>query len=382
MIARLIAAIVLLSCNDSEGRNAPVEQRSSPAAIRLERVGDFRSPVYLTAPAGDPRLFVVEQQGKIQVVKNGRMLTRPFLDITDYVKAGGEQGLLSMAFHPDYRNNGEFFVNFTDKNGDTRVERYKATSNPDIADKSSRKLVIQIDQPYANHNGGHILFGPDNMLYIGMGDGGAGGDPRGNGQNRDALLGKMLRINVSRVEPYSIPDGHPFRAEGTGRPEIWSTGMRNPWRFAFDRVTNLLYIADVGQNEIEEINVEPANAAGLNYGWNTMEGDRCYRGNSCDRSGLTMPRVTYDHSRGACSVTGGFVYRGRRVPSIAGHYFYSDYCAGFLKSFRMQNGTVVDRRDWIPSSSIGHVVSFGEDAAGELYIVSESGVVFRIAGAG
>ena len=382
MIARFLAAIVVLACNDSQARTPSDAQRSGAAAIRLERVGEFRSPVYLTSPPGDTRLFIVEQQGRIQVVKNGSRLSRPFLDISEYVKAGGEQGLLSMAFHPDYRSNGEFFVNYTDKNGDTRVDRFKVSSDADVADESSRKLVIQIDQPYANHNGGHVLFGPDNMLYIGMGDGGAGGDPHRNGQNRNALLGKMLRINVSRVEPYSIPEGNPYRAQGSGRPEIWSTGMRNPWRFAFDRATNLLYIADVGQNEIEEINVEPANAAGLNYGWNIMEGDRCYRGDSCDRAGLTMPKVTYNHSGGAFSVTGGFVYRGRRIPSLAGHYFYSDYCAGFLKSFRMQNGRVVDRRDWIPSSSIGHVVSFGEDAAGELYIVSESGTVFRIAGAG
>jgi Glucose/sorbosone dehydrogenases len=214
-----------------------------------------------------------------------------------------------------------------------------------------------------------------------MGDGGAGGDPHRNGQNRNALLGKLLRLNVSRVEPYSIPQGNPFRGANDAKPEIWATGMRNPWRFAFDRATNLLYIADVGQNEIEEIDVEPASSAGLNYGWNIMEGDRCYRGDSCDRSGLTMPKVTFNHAAGACSVTGGFVYRGKRVPALAGHYFYSDYCAGWLKSFRMQNGSVVDRRDWTPSSNLGHVVSFGEDASGELYILSESGTVFKVVAA-
>jgi glucose/arabinose dehydrogenase len=381
MIKPIIALIAIAACNDTQARPAPNQQRAAINAIRLERVGEFRSPVYLTAPAGDPRLFIVEQQGRIQVVKNGRKLSTPFLDISERVRAGGEQGLLSMAFHPDYRTNGEFFVNFTDRSGDTRVERFKVSSNADVADESSSKLVIGIDQPYSNHNGGLVMFGPDGMLYIGMGDGGAGGDPHRNGQNRNALLGKMLRLNVSRVEPYSIPPGNPFRAASGAKPEIWATGMRNPWRFAFDRATNLLYIADVGQNEIEEINVEPATAAGLNYGWNIMEGDRCYRGDGCDRSGLTMPKVVFNHSGGACSVTGGFVYRGRRIPSIAGHYFYSDYCAGWLKSFRMQNGSVAERRDWIPSSNLGHVVSFGEDAAGELYILSESGFVFRIAGA-
>jgi glucose/arabinose dehydrogenase len=374
-----IAIMSVLACGDSQAR--PAAQRSASNALRLEKIGDFRSPVYLTAPAGDPRLFIVEQAGRIQIVKNGRKLPEPFLDISDRVRSGGEQGLLSMAFHPEYSRNGQFFVNFTDRSGDTRVERFTVSSNPDVANGASTKLVIGIDQPYSNHNGGLVMFGPDGMLYIGMGDGGSGGDPHRNGQNRNALLGKLLRLNVSRVEPYSIPDSNPFRGQSGARPEIWATGMRNPWRFAFDRATNLLYIADVGQNEIEEIDVEPASVAGLNYGWNIMEGDRCYSGSSCDRSGLTMPKVTFNHSGGACSVTGGFVYRGRRMPSIVGNYFYSDYCAGWLKSFRMQNGTVTDRRDWIPSSNLGHVVSFGEDSAGELYILSESGSVFRMAGA-
>jgi len=374
-----VVVVGLAGCSDSQAR--PPAQRAGGNAIRLERVGEFRSPVYLTAPPGDSRLFVVEQQGRIQIVKNGQKLSTPFLDISDRVRSGGEQGLLSMAFHPEYRSNRQFFLNFTDKSGDTRVERFVASTNPDVANESSSKLVIGIDQPYANHNGGLVMFGPDGMLYIGMGDGGAGGDPHRNGQNRNALLGKLLRLNVSRVEPYSIPQGNPFRGANDAKPEIWATGMRNPWRFAFDRATNLLYIADVGQNEIEEIDVEPASSAGLNYGWNIMEGDRCYRGDSCDRSGLTMPKVTFNHAAGACSVTGGFVYRGKRVPALAGHYFYSDYCAGWLKSFRMQNGSVVDRRDWTPSSNLGHVVSFGEDASGELYILSESGTVFKVVAA-
>jgi hypothetical protein len=286
-----------------------------------------------------------------------------------------------MAFHPDYGNNGQFFVNFTDNTGDTRVERFRASRDADVADASSSKLVIEIDQPYSNHNGGHILFGLDGMLYVGMGDGGSGGDPHRNGQNRSSLLGKILRLNVSGAEPYTIPQGNPFSQASAGRPEIWATGMRNPWRLAFDRPTGLLYIADVGQNAQEEINVEPAAAAGLNYGWNIMEGDGCYRSDGCSRDGLTMPKLTFGHGGGACSVTGGFVYRGRRVPAIAGHYFYSDYCAGWIRSFRMQNGAVVDRREW-KTPELGHVVSFGVDAEGELYILTESGKVFRVAGAG
>jgi glucose/arabinose dehydrogenase len=281
MSVKLVAAVALLACMDSQAKPAANSASAgSPAAVqagtlRLEQVSEsFRSPVYLTSPPGDDRLFVVEQAGRIRIVKNGRTLPVPFLDISDRVRSGGEQGLLSMAFHPEYRSNGWFFVNFTDRAGDTRVERIKVSAKPDVADAGSSLLIIGIDQPYSNHNGGLVMFGPDGMLYIGMGDGGSGGDPRRNGQNRNALLGKLLRINVSRTEPYSIPQGNPY-ANGGGRPEVWAIGMRNPWRFAFDRPTGLLYIADVGQNELEEIDVEPASKAGINYGWNVMEADQC-----------------------------------------------------------------------------------------------------------
>ena len=373
----LALAIAFFACADSQAKSSAASPDQPAGTIRLEQVdGRFRNPVYLASPPGDSRLFIVEQAGRIRIVKNGQALSEPFLDIADRVRSGGEQGLLSVAFHPDYRTNGYFYVNFTDRSGDTRVERFKVSANPDVADPASSKLVIGIDQPYANHNGGLVMFGPDGMLYVGMGDGGSGGDPHGNGQNRNALLGKILRLDVSS-EPYGIPVGNPRTG---GRAEIWAIGMRNPWRFAFDRQTGLLYVADVGQNEIEEIDVESATEPGLNYGWNIMEGDHCYRSSSCDREGLVMPKVTYNHSGGACSVTGGFVYRGRRIPSLAGHYFYSDYCAGWLRSFRMMNGAVTDRRDWKTSENLGHVVSFGEDSSGELYILTEGGKVLRIAG--
>ena len=373
----LALAIAFFACADSQAKSSAASPEQPGGTIRLEQVdGRFRNPVYLASPPGDSRLFIVEQAGRIRIVKNGQALSEPFLDIADRVRSGGEQGLLSVAFHPDYRTNGYFYVNFTDRSGDTRVERFKVSANPDVADPASSKLVIGIDQPYANHNGGLVMFGPDGMLYVGMGDGGSGGDPHGNGQNRNALLGKILRLDVSS-EPYGIPVGNPRTG---GRAEIWAIGMRNPWRFAFDRQTGLLYVADVGQNDIEEIDVESATEPGLNYGWNIMEGDHCYRSSSCDREGLVMPKVTYNHSGGACSVTGGFVYRGRRIPSLAGHYFYSDYCAGWLRSFRMMNGAVTDRRDWKTSENLGHVVSFGEDSSGELYILTEGGKVLRIAG--
>ena len=373
----LALAIAFFACADSQAKSSAASPEQPAGTIRLEQVdGRFRNPVYLASPPGDSRLFIVEQAGRIRIVKNGQALSEPFLDIADRVRSGGEQGLLSVAFHPDYRTNGYFYVNFTDRSGDTRVERFKVSANPDVADPASSKLVIGIDQPYANHNGGLVMFGPDGMLYVGMGDGGSGGDPHGNGQNRNALLGKILRLDVSS-EPYGIPVGNPRTG---GRAEIWAIGMRNPWRFAFDRQTGLLYVADVGQNEIEEIDVESATEPGLNYGWNIMEGDHCYRSSSCHLEGLVMPKVTYNHSGGACSVTGGFVYRGRRIPSLAGHYFYSDSCAGWLKSFRMMNGAVTDRRDWKTSENLGHVVSFGEDSSRELYILTEGGKVLRIVG--
>jgi glucose/arabinose dehydrogenase len=352
----------------------------SATTMRLEQVGDrFRSPVYVTSPPGDSRLFVVEQAGRIRVVRNGQTLDQPFLDISPRVRSGGEQGLLSMAFHPDYRANGWFYVNFTDRNGDTRIERFKAGANPDVADPGSRRLVMTIDQPYSNHNGGLVMFGPDGMLYVGMGDGGSGGDPRRNGQNPRVLLGKILRINVSRAEPYTIPAGNPFANGQAGAPEVWATGTRNPWRFSFDRPTGLLYIGDVGQDRVEEIDVAPASRAAVNYGWNIMEGGECFRSSGCEQSGLHAPVLTFANGGGDCSVIGGYVYRGRSIPEIVGHYFYSDYCGGWLRSFRYQNGAATDRRSWkIPN--IGNVVSFGEDSSGELYIVAENGRIFRFAG--
>lgn len=350
--------------------------------MRLEQVGGkFASPVYVTSPPGDPRIFVVEQAGRIRVIKNGVVAPDPFLDITTRVKSGGEQGLLSVAFHPDYRRNGFFFVDFTDRNGDTHIERFKIGSNADLADPASSLLILKIDQPYANHNGGLVMFGLDGMLYVGMGDGGSAGDPKGNGQDANALLGKILRINVSRTEPYSIPVGNPYANGAGGKPEVWATGARNPWRFAFDRPTGLLYVADVGQNQIEEVDVVAASRGGVNYGWNTMEGDACYHPSSgCNKAGLEIPVLTYTHAGGACSITGGFVYRGRRLPAIAGHYFYADYCAGWVRSFKYENGAATDRRDWKLSESVGHIVSFGEDSTGEIYIVAENGRIFRIAG--
>ncbi len=349
-------------------------------ALKLEEVAHgLQDPLYLTSPAGDPRLFVVEQPGRIRIIAHGKRLTAPFLDIADKVKSGGERGLLSVAFHPDYANNGFLYVNYTNRAGDTHIERYTVSSDPDRADQDSAKLLLKIEQPYANHNGGLNLFGPDGMLYIGMGDGGAAGDPHGNGQNLKTLLGKMLRIDVNKGDPYAIPPDNPYLGRKDARGEIWAYGVRNPWRYAFDRKQNLMYIADVGQNKIEEINVAPAAQPRLNYGWNILEGSSCFSllfSRSCNKSGLVLPVLEYDHDQG-CSVIGGFVYRGRAIPELAGHYFYSDYCTGFLKSFKYAGGKATEQRDW-RVGEIGNVLSFGEDAGGELYIMSDKGSVYRL----
>jgi Glucose/sorbosone dehydrogenases len=376
-----VLMLLAAACSDSRARPFTPRQASAPATagtIRLQLVGDhFKSPVYLASPSNDARLFVVEQAGRIRILKNGVTLPAPFLDISDRVKSGGEQGLFSVAFHPNYARNGFFFVDYTDRRGNTHIERYKVTSNPDVADPSSAKLLLEIDQPFSNHNGGLVMFGPDRMLYVGMGDGGSGGDPHRNGQNRNTLLAKILRIDVDG-DPYRIPSNNPYASGSQGKPEVWAIGMRNPWRFAFD--SGLLYIADVGQNEYEEVDVESASAAGLNYGWNIMEADHCYGRGDCSHDGLVLPKVTYDHSGGACSITGGFVYRGSRIPSIVGDYFYSDYCAGWLRSFKFVNGSVTDQRTW-KMDDIGHVVSFGEDSLHELYVISESGRIYRFVSA-
>ena len=332
------------------------------------------APLYLTAPANDQRLFVIEQTGRVRIISNGALLPQPFLDLRSRVSSGGERGLLSIAFHPQYATNGFFFVNFTDTRGDTRVERFRVSSNPDVADTTST-LILTVAQPFANHNGGHVLFGPDGMFYIAMGDGGSGGDPQGHGQNRNSLLGKMLRIDVNGALPYVVPPSNPFVGQPNVRPEIWALGLRNPWRVAFDRVGGQLYIADVGQGVREEINAVASSAAGLNYGWNTMEGSACYVGTNCVRTALTLPVAEYTHADG-CSVTGGYVYRGAQLPELVGRYFYTDYCSGWLRSFRLVGGQAVAAQQWdVPR--LNGPTSFGEDSRGELYVMA-GGTVFRI----
>jgi glucose/arabinose dehydrogenase len=376
----LVLALASLVCTTPKDDAPDVSAQSTSNDVRLgvEQVASgLDQPVFLTAPVNDPRLFIVEQPGRIRVVENGRLLDKPFLDIVNKVRSGGEQGLLSVAFHPQYRSNGFLFVNHTDKNGDTQIERYTVSSDRNVADPRSAKVILSIDQRYSNHQGGLNLFGPDGMLYIGMGDGGSQGDPHGNGQNRNALLAKLLRINVDRGEPYLIPAANPY-AKGGGRAEIWAIGLRNPWRFSFDRFSGLLYIADVGGDRFEEVNVVPMSIAGVNYGWNVMEGPQCSRSSGCDQTGLQKPALSYaTHENSTCAIIGGSVYRGQKIPEIKGQYFYSDYCNSWLRSFGFADGKVTDQHEW-PIGKLGSITSFGEDAQGELYICTSSGRVYRI----
>jgi glucose/arabinose dehydrogenase len=369
------------ACSDPAASSTPLPP--GPSTIGLQQVASgLSTPLYVTAPPGDTaRLFIVEKTGAIRMVKSGTLLPAPFLDIGTLVSGGGEQGLLGLAFDPDYATNGRFVVHYTDVAGNTRVSTFvRSSSDPDLADPSSEQLVLAAEQPFPNHNGGQVLFGPDGDLYLGLGDGGSAGDPTGRGQDLTDLLGSILRLDIRTTSPYAVPADNPFAGRTDARPEVWSYGLRNPWRFSFDRATGDLYVADVGQSASEEVDVSPAaGGAGkaTNFGWNTMEGKHCYGASSCNESGLALPVLEYDHGQG-CSITGGYVYRGAAIPAIQGYYFYGDYCGGWVRSFRYESGAAVDAFQWPTLAPGGSITSFGEDAAGELYITSADGRVFRI----
>jgi glucose/arabinose dehydrogenase len=345
--------------------------------------GAFSQPLFVTAPPGDlDRLFVVEKTGRVRVVRNDALLARAFLDLRGAVSATGERGLLGLAFHPDYASTGRFYVHFTDLTGDTRLVRYVVSADPDSADPAAADTLLRVDQPFSNHNGGWIGFGPDGFLYMALGDGGSGGDPQGNGQSLATLLGKILRLDVDVPTGYAVPPDNPFVGVTGARGEIWAYGLRNPWRASFDRLTGDLYIGDVGQSGWEEISVQDGQSTGgENYGWRIMEGSHCYPSDPCDMSGLVLPVYEYPTSEG-CAVTGGYVYRGTAITSLAGHYFFADYCEGFVRSFRYENGQIVDLRDWTAALAAPTLIaSFGEDARGELYVTSLSGSVYRFVAA-
>lgn len=374
----------------------PVDAGGTPLSTRRIASGVAR-PVLVAAPQGDfERLFIVQQQGVIRVydMVNAQLLTTPFLNINSIVGGGtsgsDERGLLGLAFHPNYATNGFFYVYYTNNGSDTTVARYTASSsNPNVADTGSAQIVLTQNQPFTNHNGGMIAFGPnDGYLYIGLGDGGSANDPQGNSQNNNTRLGKMLRIDVDGGTPFSIPPDNPFTGPGAPLDEIWATGLRNPWRFSFDNGTGDLYIADVGQFSWEEISIQPGTSpGGENYGWRCMEGNSCtgLSGCSCNAASLTDPKQVYNHSGGSCSISGGNVYRGCAMPDMHGIYFYADWCSNQIWSF-VWNGTSVTNfttrtTELNPpgSQSISGISGFGEDAYGEIYICDwAGGEIFKI----
>lgn len=341
-------------------------------------IDDLASPVHIThANDGSDRLFVVLQDGQIRILQGALLFPAPFLDIRDRVNsAGGEQGLLSMAFHPNHSDNGRFFVNYTRReDGATVISEFRVGADPDVAQQDSERVILTIGQPFSNHNGGQIQFGPDGFLYIGMGDGGAGGDPQGNGQDLATLHGSLLRIDIDNNDgnAYDVPEDNPFLDNPDARQETWAFGFRNPWRFSFDRCGGRLFLGDVGQNSWEEINLVEG---GRNYGWNTMEGSRCFRGEFCVRGGLELPIAEYSRSGGECSVTGGYVYRGTAVPDLIGHYLFADFCTGqFWTLFQSSTEEWVLRRQQRTGFNVS---SFGEDEVGELYVVDLGGAVYRV----
>lgn len=392
------SALVAASCtSDPESSRAPTRKPSpNPTAspspeesplllgqleISLSAfVSGVESPLFLThAGDGSGRVFIVGQTGRIYIAEaSGELLPDPFLDIADRITAGGEQGLLGLAFHPSYADNGRFFVNYTDGNGDTVIAEYRRV-HEQRADPTSERVLLQIDQPYANHNGGMLAFGPDGFLYIGMGDGGSGGDPHDNGQRLDTLLGKLLRIDVDDGRPYGIPADNPF-VNGQGRrPEIWAFGLRNPWRFSFDRETGDLFIGDVGQNDLEEVDVLPAGTpAGANLGWRIMEAGRCFESDECEAEGLVLPIAEYPTAEG-CAVTGGYVYRGTGSPSLREGYLFADFCGGQIWGLSASEARSGSARSRLLLQTELNISSFGEDENGEMYVTDlTGGAVYQV----
>ena len=369
--ALIAAAVVAVAgCHDAATEPAP-----PPFDLKLQLVAEgLTNPVYLTAPAGDARLFVVERPGVVRIVKDGALLPAPFVDLRSRVNSLAERGLLSITFDPAYAANGWFYVYYTNANSDLVVERIGSTPGSD-ATAEPGTIVMTIPHGGENHHGGEIAFGPDGMLYLAPGDGGCCGDPYNRAQNLGTWLGKVLRIDV-RTLPYTVPPGNPFVGTPGVKPEIWAYGLRNPWRFSFDMPSSTLYIGDVGQDAREEIDAVPASQAGANYGWRLMEGVACYNpASSCNPGGLTLPVVDYPHTEG-CSVIGGYVYRGAALPELTGHYLYTDYCSGWLRSFRWTSVGITDRKQW-PSIVQTRTVSLGRDGRGELYMIG-AGRVWRI----
>ncbi len=358
-----------------------------PSGLRLERVATCLDDPVAVTHAGDGRLFVTLQAGRVVVIEDGRVLPRPFLDITGRVGSGGERGLLSVAFHPRYAANGFFFVDYTNNSGDTVIARYSVSGNPDVASPASEVILMTLDQPFSNHNGGQLQFGPDGFLYVGTGDGGSGDDPECHAQDPQSLLGKILRIDVDRGTPpfFAVPPDNPFVGVAGIRDEIWALGLRNPWRFSFDRTRGDLFIGDVGQGSREEVSFQPASSGGgENYGWKMMEGNLCRNQSSgcpsplpaCGSAAYTAPILEYWNAGGECAVTGGYVYRGEAIAGLAGRYLYGDFCSGAV--WAAERAGASWRAERLPFAAPG-LTSFGEDSAGEIYLTAGGGL-YRLAG--
>jgi glucose/arabinose dehydrogenase len=371
---------------DASGAAEIVAAAPSDAHIKLTlRASGLTKPVFVTsAHDGSGRLFIVEQTGRIKIY-DGHVHATPFLNLAGKVTTGGEQGLLGLAFHPNFKTNRKLYVNFTNLNGTTVIREYRVSaSNPNVVDPSTKRLILKIYQPYANHNGGMLAFGPDGYLYIGMGDGGSAGDPGGRAQSTATLLGKLLRIDVngtSGTRHYRIPASNPFVGVA-GLDEIWQRGLRNPWRWSFDRSTHDLWIGDVGQGDWEEVDHAPRTSSGagrgVNWGWDELEGTHCYPPSvsSCNTAGKTMPVLEYDHGGGRCAVTGGYVYRGSAIPALVGGYVFGDYCSGEIWVVAANASAPATKTLLLDTSLL--ISSFGENASGELLVTDLGGRLYRI----
>jgi glucose/arabinose dehydrogenase len=361
----------------------------SAASVKLTAVATgLSSPVFVTSPNdGTHRLFIVQKTGSIRVLQNGSLQSGSFLNITSAVSRGSEQGLLGLAFHPSFKTNRKYYVDYTDLNGNTVIREYKASAtSPNRTQAGSGRTILRITQPYANHNGGMLAFGPDGYLYIGMGDGGSGGDPGNRAQSLSSLLGKILRIDIngtSGTRQYRIPSTNPYVGR-TGLDEIWQRGLRNPWRFSFDRATGNLWIGDVGQDRFEEVDralrTSTGAGRGANWGWRVMEGFHCYNpATGCSTSGKRLPLLEYSHSTNSrCAITGGYVYRGTSIPALAGWYVFGDYCSGEVLAVSNIAASRPTPVTLFGTGSGRMVSSFGQDWAGELYVVDLGGTVYRI----
>ncbi len=383
----LVLALCLgssLAQEAEETQEALISRDAAPNTAEIaftEFASGFNRPLYLThAGDGSERIFVLEQTGRVWIITDGLRSQQPFLDLSDIITATAnrtysEQGLLGLAFHPDYAENSRFYVNYTDRSGGTVVARYQVSlDDPDLADPASGQIIFQLQQPFANHNGGHIDFGPDAYLYITLGDGGSANDPLGAGQNRRLLLGSIMRIDVDGALPYAIPPDNPFVGDDSALDEIWAYGLRNVWRFSFDRATGDMYLADVGQNLLEEVNFQPADSSGgENYGWNVWEGTNPFAGG--DAVGHVPPVFEYRHTLG-CSVTGGYVYRGSAMPQLEAVYIFGDYCTGRVWAM-YRDGDLNWHTNELANTG-WPISSFGEDEAGEIYLVDYSGTIYRI----